>query len=220
MSGTRHDIKLLLREGIIALIPVNLNGLNSTCIYTLQDQYEDPRSVNWLMKTMAAHYWMELAELKRYYSRFLGLRHNISIPLDANLVLLPVKTRSAVALGEITVGYMNLLQVQDIVPVIQAPAEEKNKKADRSQSSHQESKGGYLSLIHFSNGFSLHSLNTPATLQERLRQGRQVRSEFLRRKQGSVPYLGITIQDILEILPPCECILKEYFLFRFDKKNG
>jgi len=218
MSGTRHEIKLLLQEGIIALAPVNLKGLNSTCIYTLQGHYEDPRSVSWLMKTIAAHYWMELAELKRYYSRFLGLRHNISIPVDANLVLLPVKTRSAVALGEITVGYMNLMQVQDIVPVIHTPAEEKENKS-KQDDSHQEKVGGYLSLVYFKNGFSLHSLNAPATLEERLRQGRQVRREFLRRRQGSVPYLGISFQDFLEILPPCECILKEYFLFRFNKSE-
>jgi len=215
MTKAQNSLQEYLREGLLALVPVYRDETASTRIYTRSGQHEDPRSVNWILRTIATYYWMELSELRRYYSRFLGLRHNISIPLDASLVLLPLKTRAAASLGEVTVGYMNLPQIQDILPVAKRSPEKDGNATTPVGDSPQEA----LSVVLFKNGFMLQSLNTPETMEERLRQGHQVRREFLRRKQGAAPYMGITVQDILEILPPCECILKEYFLRKFDRKE-
>ena len=113
-----------LQEGLLALVPVYQRGDAGTIIYTLRGEHEDPRSVSWVVKMTAGHYCLDLSRLRRHYSRFLDLRHNISIPLDACLVLLPVKTRRAENQGEITVGYINLLQVQDILPPLKDPPAE------------------------------------------------------------------------------------------------
>ena len=58
--------------------------------------------------------------MRRQCSKLLNLKRFVSLPFAGSMVLLPVKTRQAVQAGETTLGYLNLLQVVEIVPL--APA--------------------------------------------------------------------------------------------------
>ena len=207
MSEKKWSAQEYIQEGLLALVPVYENEQTGTRLYTCQGEHLDARSVHWLLKMLAASYWIELARLRRHCSRLLGLRHNISLPLDAALVLLPVKARQAAAQGEVTVGYVNLLQVQEILPSASSPI------------SPPLAPAGSLSLIIFQNGLQLGTFNTPETLRERLRQGNQVRQEFLRCKISSASYPGLRLEDVLRLLPPCDCALKDFFLRSFHKEG-
>ena len=233
MSGkTRKGstVENYIQEELLALVPDYRDGECNTIVFTHLGEHRDQRSVNWLVKRLAAHFSLDLFELRRRCSKLLGLRHNISLPLDANLVLLPVKMRQADVLGEVTIGFVNLLQVSDILPPPQ-----KAKTGDTSTSLSKGSNTAYapevaidsspvsfsgeycLSLILFKNGLQLPALNTPETLRERLRQGDRVRREFLQRRivAGSIP--GLSREELFNILPPCECVLKDLFVNIFRK---
>ena len=225
MSDPKGTVQEYAREGLLALLPVYQDAEACTLVYTRTNRYRDPRSTSWLVRLLAQHFWLDLAQLRRHYSRLLGQRHNISLPLDTGLVLLPLKTREAAQEGESTTGYMNLQQVQAVVPATPAAVDQ----ATSSSPAHLPhtpaggpavGPGKALSVIRFSTGLMLPSLNTPETMQARLDQGRQVRREFLRRRQGDAPHGGLRFEDMQEIMPPCDCILKNYFLHRFDLAGG
>lgn len=234
-----------LKEGMLAIMPTYNSGEMGTIIYTLQGQYLDPRSISWLINALAAHYCLELTLLRRHYSRFLGVRRNISFPLDSGLVLLPVKTRKAENQGEATIGYINLLQVEDVLVLkpgtnsfamgthaeveaavadlrasyFTAPEQQKelNTGSGSSPGYHLDSPGEHRSLVLFKNGLVLGSLNARATLQERLCQGHRARQEFLRRRDGAALYPGLRRRDIMKLLPPCDCVLKDLFMGILNK---
>jgi len=200
----REYVREYIREGLLALVPHYTDGEARTRVHTRQHSYLDPRSVNWLVRITARHFWVDLDQLRRYYSRLLDQRHNLPLPLDAALVLLPLKTREAAAPGEGTTGYMNLPQVAQVLPPPQpGPGPVKP-----------------LATVRFTGGLELPCLNTPQTMEARLHQGRQVRREFLQRRQDASPFTGLRYQDMLEVLPPCDCILKSYFLHRFTSPES
>ncbi len=234
-----NSIGQYLKEGLLAIVPVYQNKETGTIIYTLQGIHEDLRSVNWMVKMAAAHFCLELSRLRRYYGSLLGLRYNISIPLEAGLVLLPVKMRQAENQGEVTIGYINLMQVQDILPPLQdfsladetekmkeTKAQANNNKENgqtgqaarpyRGPQSQPDSGEQWLSRVLFKNGLQLKTLNTPETLEKRLRQGKLARRNFLHRRSSAL-YTGLCLEDIMNLLPPCECALKEFFIRYFTK---
>ncbi len=195
------------REGLLALLPDYSQQEARTRVHTREGSYLDPRSVNWLVRITARHFWVDLDQLRRHYSRLLGQRHNISLPLDTGLVLLPLKTREAAAPGEVTTGYMNLPQVEQILP---PPGPGPGPGPDSGPGPEKP-----LALVRFAGGFELPCLNTPRTLEQRLRQGRQVRREFLQHRQEAAPFTGLRYEEVLQVLPPCDCILKVFFLHQF-----
>lgn len=76
----------------------------------------------WLVEKLASYYSLNLLELRRRCGDLLGLRHHISLPLSERLVLLPVKVRQSAVLGETTTGFINLLQVKEILPLPVKPS--------------------------------------------------------------------------------------------------
>lgn len=121
MSGkTRKGstVENYIQEGLLALVPDYRDGECNTIVFSHLGEQRDRRSVNWLVKRLAAHFSLDLAELRRRCSKLLGLRHNISLPLDTNLVMLPVKMRQAESLGEVTIGFVNLLQVFSLIHLL------------------------------------------------------------------------------------------------------
>ena len=218
MNDPKGEVQEYAREGLLALVPVYQDAEACTLVYTRANRYRDHRSTSWLVRLLAQHFWLDIAQLRRHYSRLLGQRHNISLPLDTGLVLLPLKTREAAQEGESTTGYMNLQQVQEVVPA--TPAAVDQAASSSPAGGHAAGPGKALSIIRFTTGLMLPSLNTPETMQARLDQGRKVRREFLRRRQGDAPHGGLRFEDMQEIMPPCDCILKNYFLHRFDLAGG
>lgn len=207
------DIEQYLREELLALLPHYRDGFSGTLIFTLKDRHQDPRGVPWLVEKLASYYSLDLLELRRRCGEILGLKHHISLPLSENLVLLPVKARQFALPGETATGYINLLQVERILP---PPA--KHAAAPPPKGAAEE-KAPWLSRVLFKCGLTLKTLNTPETLKERLRQGEAVREDFLRRRSQGITFAGLSRKALLEQLPGCDCLLKDIFIEIFGLKE-
>ena len=202
------DIRKYIQEELLALLPRYRNGGGETIVYTIKGSYADPRGVPWLVERLVSYYSLNLPELRRRCGRLLNLRHHISLPLSGGLVLLPVKMRQSVELGETTTGFINLQQVQKILP---PPAQHPSPPEKESPA--------WLSRVQFKCGLQLKTLNTPETHRDRLRQGEIVLQDFLKRRSQGAPFAGLSRQALLEQLPDCDCVLKDIFIELFGLNN-
>ena len=143
-----------LDEGLIALLPV-YTATDRAIVVTAEGEHKEGRTVPWLIEKLANHYSMNINILRQRYGDILSVKKHVTIPINDNIVMLPVKTRSAIATGETTVGYCNLLQVDHVL---------------------EESEPGsaFLSTIVCRNGYKLQTLNTAETLRDKIRKGDQV----------------------------------------------
>lgn len=193
-------IEQYLQEGLLVLLPRYQGEKSETLVLTLEDKHPDPRGVPWLVERLASYCNINLPELRRRCGGLLELKHHISLPLSGGLVLLPVKMRQAEVPGETTTGFINLLQVEQILPPPEPrPSTEKGAPA-------------WLSQVRFKCGLRLKTLNTPETLRGRLRQGETVLQDFLRRRNQGTTFVGLDRRTLLEQLPNCDCVLKELFV--------
>ena len=200
MKAKGKDIEKYIQEELLALLPRYRDGVGETVIYTSEGRYLDPRGVPWLVERLASYYSLNLLELRRRCGQLLNLRHHISLPLSESLVLLPVKMRQSAELGETTTGFINLQQILQILPP-------------------EEKAFAWLSRIQFKCGLQLKTLNTPETLRDRLRQGEVVRKDFLQRRSRGIAFAGLSRQALLEQLPNCDCVLKDFFIDLFGLKK-
>lgn len=186
-----------LEEGILSIVPV-YTATERALITTLKGEHHEGRTVPWLVEKLATYYSININELRRLYGDILSIKKHVTLPINDDLILVPVKTRAAIAQGETTIGYFSLLQVDD-VEAYQADAEP------------------HLSSINFKNGSVLYTLNTVETLRDKIRQGEQVRRHLLKRRSKGIANKGLTTEDIL--LPHCECLLLDLFteLFHINK---
>lgn len=184
----------LQQEGLLALEPVYKENQGSARVHTALGIHEDPRSVKWLLKRLAHHYSVDLDSLRSHCRQILEMRSHISLPLDASLVLLPVKMRQSSSPGQTTMGFVNLLQVQE---VLQPPPGKKGK--DES----------VLSVVVFKEGRQLYTLQTPKTMRQRLHQGEQVLKDFQSRRYSEASYAGLSREVVMEHMPPCDCVFKD-----------
>lgn len=160
ISKTKKAISEYAQEGILAMLPIYHDGGNACRIYTQQNEYEDTRSLRWLLSRTASYYGVDVNLIRRQYGKFLNRRLLNPFPLIPDLVLLPVKMREAIIKEDTTIGYINGLQVSRVEPLAQTP---------------------YRSAIHFKSGLYLPCINTVETLRGRLLQGEAVHQEHLRR---------------------------------------
>ncbi len=201
MSKNRCNVESYLQEGLLAVVPVYDDGYCSAVI-TLKGRHREARTVLTLIKGIAQNYSLDLSMLRRRSGQRLGIKYHVALPMTEKLVLLPVKVRSAAALGELTNGYVNMDQVAEILPP-------------------PEGEGPALSRLLFKNGFELATINTADKLSRRKTDGHTVLADFLERRGKGVSYSGMSCQDILDQLPNCNCVLKEIaikVITPFDKK--
>jgi hypothetical protein len=240
------DLEKYIQEGLLALLPRYQGGAGRTVIFTLKGSYPDPRGVPWLVKRLASYYSLNLPELRRHCGKLLGLRHYISLPLSEGLVLLPAKVRQAAQPGETTTGFINLLQVKEILPPAAAPSRAAGSPGVYSQAASSpgassrvadspgvfspktgspavsyragETKPAWLSRVLFKCGLQLKTLNTLETMNDRLRQGEIVLQDYHRRQKQGATFTGLSRQVLLGQLPNCSCILKDFFIGIFRLK--
>ncbi len=266
--GRERDIEQYLEEGLLALLPFYEGDAGRTMVHTLQGEHRDRRSTGWLVQRIATYYHLDLGELRRRCGRLLNQRHHITLPLTSALVLLPVRARSSRVLGETTMGYLSLLQVERILPAEGAGgaepredgrgAREKDAHVSSAVPPHASSPTSsltsaspasspasspvsappaspassftsapasspmpFLSRVLFKNGLQLGSLNTAETLEERLRQGHLLRRETRGAGAGAgAQFIGAGAEDFLELLPSCQCVLKDIFVRILKGKGG
>jgi hypothetical protein len=186
-----------LNEGIVSIVPV-YSADERALITTLVAEHRDGRTVPWLVEKLATYYSLDINELRRLYGDLLSIKKHVILPLNDDLILVPVKTRAQIAQGETTIGYFSLLQVDDVEPT---PADA----------------GPYLSVINFRDGKQLQTLNTAETLRDKIRQGDQVRRHMLERRSKHATNKGLAVEDV--VLPNCDCLLLDLFteLFHISK---
>jgi len=180
-----------LNEGIIALLPV-YTTTNRAHVITQRDEYYEGRTVPWLVEKLATHYSLNINELRRYYGDLLSVKKHVIIPINDDLILLPIKSRAAVFSGETTVGYCSLLQIDSV-------------------DDYTGDAGPWLSSIQFKTGYELNTLNTAETLRDKIRQGEQVRHHYIKRRGQGPGYAGLSRADIEGCLPNCNCLLIDFF---------
>lgn len=189
-----------LEEGILSIVPV-YTATERALITTLEGEHHEGRTVPWLVEKLATYYSININELRRLYGNILSIKKHVTLPINDDLILVPVKTRAAIAQGETTIGYFSLLQVDDV-------------------EAYQADDEPHLSSINFKNGSVLYTLNTVETLRDKIRQGEQVRRHLLKRRSKGIANKGLTSEDIL--LPHCECLLLDLFteLLHINPREG
>ncbi len=101
-------------EGIIALLPIYTEN-NRAIVVTKKTEHTEGRTIPWLIEKLATYYSMNINDLRRQYGDILNIKKHVIIPINHDLVLLPVKTRNAIVAGETTIGYCSLLQIDDVI---------------------------------------------------------------------------------------------------------
>ncbi len=182
-----------VEEGLVALVPVYDQDCRSKVI-TLKGHHREPRSVRWLIEKLAACYSLNLSGLRQRYGAILNVKHHVAVPIKSDLIMLPFKLRQVRVPGDITMGYISLLQIAEVMPLPEGEP------------------GPWLSVISFKNGESIKTLNHPETIRERLRQGEIVRSDFLKLRNQGPGFSGLSKRSLVEQLPNCECLLKDLFV--------
>ena len=209
--SAEEQIRHYLAEGIVALLPVYRAGVEGTAVFTLLQTYQAYHSLSWTLKLLARFCCLDLAALRRRSSRQLGVRHHIPLPLAAGLVLLPVKVREGEKLGETSVGYVNLLQIEETAE--SGPAGAGCSAAQTPTSTERE--GGDQatgrSRINCRGSIVIHSLNTLATLRLKLQQGETIRKELMSRQQllalQAQPSSAPGTSALPQLPPTCGCPL-------------
>jgi hypothetical protein len=245
-GGREVNIQRYLEEGVVALLPVyGEEGAGETQVLTLQGAYRDCRSLPWLVELLARFYGLDLAAVRRRAGRQLELRHHIPLPLTEGLVLLPVKVRQAEIPGEITTGYVNLLQVEKVATPRQmesvggagagagggagagagggtgagaTAAAAQGRRAIFPADAGEAASS--RSRINCNGKIAICCLNTPATVRQKLQQGEAARQELLRRQQCTPAppalFRGLDGETLRELMPACRCFLRSLFILFLD----
>ena len=192
-------MKQYLDEGIIALLPI-YTATDRALVVTQKSEYCEGRTVPWLVEKLAAHYSMNINELRRLYGDLLSVKKHVIIPINDDLVLLPIKTRAAAAAGETTIGYCTLMKIDNVSDYSGPP-------------------GPWLSTIQFKTGYELDTLNTTETLRDKIRQGEQVRHHYIKRRGQGPGFAGLSKADLAGCMPNCDCLLLDMFRLMLHLKS-
>ncbi len=79
------------------------------------------------------------------------------------------------------------------------------------------------SRIFCRGGLVICCLNTAATVKAKLRQGETARQELLQRQRftagPAAPFTGLKDEGLRELLPSCDCLLRNFFLLLLDSAS-
>jgi hypothetical protein len=142
----------LIKKEIAAIIPAaHAEGGEAALLINVEgEKFLDRRSTGWIIKRLAQLYNLDLSAAKKNYGPLLGRKRYIPVPLSTTLIFLPLALRTDIFPLERKLGYISLEQI----------------KATRKE--------GDSSAVMLKNGLELSCLNTPATIQLRIRDGRLV----------------------------------------------
>ncbi len=193
-----------LQEGLLALVPVYDQHCQARVV-TLKESHLEERSVKWLINNLALFYSLNLAHLRKRYGAILNIKHHIAIPIESELVMLPLKLRRARIPGDVTMGYVSMLHIAGVG----SPPGSEEGGAGKEEEGAGDGSGPWLSVITFKNGLSIKTLNRPEKVKERLKQGEVARSDFLKlRARGPLPR-GLSSQNLVSQIPDCDCFCKD-----------
>ena len=184
-----------LHEGLLALIPFYSGDLKSV-ILTSKGRHPDKRSVPWLVKCIARHYRMDIDLVKQHSEKLLKIRNNFSLVFTEHLVLMPVTMRRVSKTSETGTGYISLDEV----------------KRFRRHLKTENEINPYRSKILLHNGQELLTFNMLRTLHRRKDQAETVKADYLKLMVKSSTNGSGKMNELLDKLPECNCLLLDMFL--------
>jgi len=138
------------------------NGGNCTCIYTRSGlTYQDKRRLITVLKQIASFYGYELSALRKKYGQLLGCRQNVPLPLNINLVLVPLKMRKPRFEQDGATGYINVCAVKAVESLTHTARDLHNRETKDAKS-----------LVHLTGGLRLYSYYSTNSTEKRLMSGR------------------------------------------------
>ncbi len=195
-SVSENAVKAYLQEGLVAVIPTYTENIRAIVI-TRKCEHRDQKTVPWLITRLTTYFALSLTELRKDYGKLLGIKHHITIPLNHDLILLPVKVRSAAVPGELTIGYISMVEIEAI------------KECDVD-----DERTPWLSVISFRGiDYRLKTLNSTNTLRDRRLQGTHVRNHYIAKRNQTYPaHPGLNQAAILSQIPNCDCALLDIYM--------
>lgn len=102
---------------IVAIEPCyGPEGGNMTRIYYKDGQVSlDQRRLETVLVNLLNLFGLELKKLRKNYSRYLNITLYVPLPITVELVFMPVKLRTPLAVKDGTTGYVNYLAMKGIV---------------------------------------------------------------------------------------------------------
>lgn len=226
MSG-EEIVRKYLDEGLVALLPVYRGGVEGTEVFTLSQTYQLYHSISWSLELLARYCCIDLQSLRRYSRRFLEVRHHIPLPFSRGLVLLPVKVRDGVGLGETTVGFVNYLQIEGLEGAVStgAGAAGLDRIVSETPGALTQRCGGggekCRSHILCRGSVVIRCMNTVSTVKTKLRQGELLCNEMTKRQQllavEEKGQRGLSGAALRQLLPACDCLLRDIMLLLLDR---
>ncbi|GEM_PF-786912 len=97
------------KDCLAALVPYYDDyGSNATLIFTIHGEvFTDHRTVKWNLRRLARLFCVDLESARQEMARFLHYSQGLPLPLSPSLVLVPLKTRTAVGKNDGCHGYFN-----------------------------------------------------------------------------------------------------------------
>jgi hypothetical protein len=137
-------------------------GGNACRIYTRQGQVlEDRRRVQTILKRTVDFYGGSLISLRKKYGQYLGSRQSTPLPLNAQLVLVPIKMRCPPVDNDSATGYVNACNITGIESLSSAEGSREVK-----------------CILHLSGGLSVPSFFSTKKTEKRLLLGRLALNRF------------------------------------------
>lgn len=146
-----------LEEGISAVLPVYTEGVGDTTVLITQkgEKRVIYKKMKAVLKGIASSLSYDLVELRKKYGEIIGQKVKIPIPLQHDLILMPVVVRQPLVQGDETYGYINYRCIDQIIR-----------------------EGKYCRVI-LKNGIEVQLLQSYGTTQKNILNARLVEKHFL-----------------------------------------
>lgn len=112
----KNDLKELIKD-ISAIIPLYLEGIGNASKICLKNKEErlDKRDSKKIVADLAALMAVDLRGLKKFVKLNLQIRNNIPLPLNPELLLVPIRVRKPLISRDSATGYFNYFSIKDVV---------------------------------------------------------------------------------------------------------
>ncbi|HPZ42266.1 MAG TPA: hypothetical protein PK700_08000 [Bacillota bacterium] len=169
------------KDCLAALVPYyGQDGGNATFIFTTGGKiFEDRRTVKWNLRRLARLYSVDLEAARQNQEKYFHYSQGLPLPLSPALVLVPLKTRTAVGKNDGCHSYLNPSAVVSLEAVEQ---------------------GEVRTIILLSGEYRLPCYYTIKTVQKRLRDGAIALERYRAILKGRGPDYLLDYKDILRQL--------------------
>lgn len=107
--------KILQNEGIEVLIPEYEENIGDcTKIITNHEETIINKSIKSCINLIADYYCINLKSNRKYYGRELGIKNNVPIIINSQIIYIPFKARKPLCKNDSASGYINIMSISKI----------------------------------------------------------------------------------------------------------